>query len=66
MKQDNHAANGSVYDPLFATVQRFTAPVALVGILFTLVIPHGGLLSSSSFGYTRACANGPGCFSTAL
>jgi hypothetical protein len=38
MNPDNHAANDSVFDPLFAAVRRYTMPVALLGILFTLVV----------------------------
>jgi hypothetical protein len=38
MKPDNQAANDSVFDPMFAAVQRYTTPVALVGILFTLIV----------------------------
>lgn len=38
MNPDNRAANDPDLDPMLTAVQRYTTPVALVGILFTLLV----------------------------
>lgn len=38
MKQDDHAANDRVFDPLFVVVHRYTMSVTLVVIAVTLVV----------------------------
>lgn len=38
MNPDDHAANYPDIDPVLTAVQRYTAPMALVGIAFTLVV----------------------------
>jgi hypothetical protein len=38
MKPYDRAANDPDIDPLFTAVQRYTTPVTLVGILFTLIV----------------------------
>ena len=38
MNPDNHAANDPDIDSVLATILRFTTPVALVGIVLTLLV----------------------------
>lgn len=38
MSPDNHAANDPDIDPVLTAILRYTTPVALVGIVFTLVV----------------------------
>jgi len=38
MNPDSDAANDPDFDPLFTAVLRYTMPVAVAGILFTLLV----------------------------
>ena len=38
MRPDDRAANDPDFDPLFTAVLRYTTPVALIGIVFTLIV----------------------------
>jgi hypothetical protein len=53
MNPDDRAANAPSFDPLFTAVQRYTAPVTLVGIVFTFVVIGWALSLSSVFWFWR-------------
>jgi len=38
MNPDNHVANDPDIDPVLTAIHRYTVPLAIVGIVFTLVV----------------------------